>query len=295
MITVSSKMRLGAHMSIAGGVGEALRRGASVGCRTVQIFTKNNTRWEGRRPTADEQREFLAARHRLGIEPVFAHTSYLINLAAPDPLIRTRSIRAMIDEVERCEELELAYLVVHPGSHGGDGEETGLRRVSEALREILAATTGAACRILLESTAGQGASLGWRFEQLRAMLDGAARSERTGVCLDTSHLFAAGYDLRTPGAYAATIDEFDRLVGLSNLFAWHLNDSKKGLGSRVDRHEHIGKGLLGREAFRHLLTDPRMAGLPGVLETPKNKDCDEDRMNLAVLRRLQSGRKRLAR
>lgn len=282
-------------MSIAGGVAEALRRGASVGCQTVQIFTKNNNRWEGRRPTADERREFLAERRRLGLEPVFAHTAYLINLAAPDPLIRTRSIRAMIDEVERCEELELAYLVVHPGSHGGDGDEVGMRRVSEALREILGATAGAACRILLESTAGQGASLGWRFEQLRAMLDGTARPERTGVCLDTSHLFAAGYDFRTPDAYSATIDGFNRVVGLDNLYAWHLNDSKKPLGSRVDRHEHIGKGTLGREAFRNLLTDPRMAGLPGVLETPKNKDCDEDRVNLGVLRRLQAGRKRAAR
>ena len=289
------RMRLGAHMSIAGGVTEALRRGASVGCQTVQIFTKNNTRWDGKRPTAAEVREFLDLRDRLGIRPVFAHTSYLINLAAPDALIRTRSIRAMIDEVERCEELELAYLVVHPGSHGGDGEEVGMRRVADALREIATATPGARCRILLEATAGQGASLGWRFEQLRAMLDGAARPERTGVCLDTSHVFAAGYDLRSPETYQATIGEFDRVVGLSNLFAWHLNDSKKPLGSRVDRHEHIGKGTLGRPAFRHLLADPRMAGLPGVLETPKNKDCDEDRVNLAVLRRLRDGGKRPAR
>jgi deoxyribonuclease-4 len=282
-------------MSIAGGVVEALRRGASVGCQSVQIFTKNNTRWDGKRPTAAECREFCDERRRVGIEPVFAHTSYLINLAAPDAFIRTRSIRAMIDEVERCEDLQLVHLVVHPGSHGGDGEEAGLRRVADALREIVAATPGAACRVLLESTAGQGASLGWRFEQLRAMLDGAGQPERTGVCLDTSHLFAAGYDLRAPAAYQAAIDEFDRVVGLPNLFAWHLNDSKKPLGSRVDRHEHIGKGTLGRAAFRNLLTDPRMAGLPGVLETPKNKDCDEDRLNLAVLRRLRDGGKRPAR
>ncbi len=279
-------------MSIAGGVVEALRRGASVGCQTVQIFTKNNTRWDGKRPAASEIREFLGLRDRLGIHPLFAHTSYLINLAAPDALIRTRSIRAMIDEVERCEELELAYLIVHPGSHGGEGDEAGMQRVSDALREIVKATPGAACRILLESTAGQGASLGWRFEQLRSMLDGAARPERTGVCLDTSHIFASGYDLRTPETYRATIDKFDRVVGLSRLYAWHLNDSKKPLGSRVDRHEHIGKGTLGRQAFRNLLTDPRMAGLPGVLETPKNKDLDEDRVNLAVLRRLRDGGKR---
>lgn len=284
----AKRMRLGAHMSIEGSVANALRRGASVGCETIQIFTKNSNRWEGRRPSPADREEFADLRRRLRIHPILAHTSYLINLASADPLIRRRSVLALVDEIERCEELELSCLVVHPGAHGGAGMEEGIAWIGQGLREAAGATAGARCRILLETTAGQGTSIGHRFEQLRSILDQPGAAPDLGVCLDTNHIFAAGYDIRTPETCGQTLAEFDRVIGLGRLAALHLNDSKRELGSRVDRHEHIGKGFLGREAFRLLLVDPRLAGLPAVLETPKNRECDEDRINLRLLRRLRS-------
>jgi len=218
-----------------------------------------------------------------------AHDSYLINMCSGNPVLWKRSVDAMAEEMERCDALGIPALVAHPGAHGGDGEEAGLERLVRALDLLAERLPHARVRILLETTAGQGTALGHRFEHLRHVLERVRRPERVGVCLDTCHVFAAGYDLRTAAAYAQTLAEFDRVVGLARLGAVHLNDSKKDLGSRVDRHEHIGKGCLGLEAFRCLLNDPRLRGLPMVLETPKGDDLREDVENLERLRALLPG------
>jgi deoxyribonuclease-4 len=279
-------LRLGAHESIAGGLHRAFERGASTGCESLQIWVKNSRQWSGPPLTDETIRQFQAARRRTGITPVVAHAAYLINVASPDAALYRRSIRALMAEVERCEALDLPYLVLHPGSHTGAGVQTGLERVAAALGEIHAATPGYRTRILLETTAGQGTALGADFESLAYLLAEARHGERLGICLDTCHVFAAGYELRTPAGYAETMAAFDHVIGLDRLKAIHLNDSKHPLGSHKDRHEHIGKGHLGTESFRHLLNDERLAGLPGILETPKSKDLHEDRDNLAVLRAL---------
>ncbi len=282
-------MKLGAHMSIAGGVANALRRGADVGCETIQIFTKNNNRWQGKPITDGERADFLALRDRSGIAPVFAHTAYLINPAAPDPEVHERSLVALRDEVERCEALELSYLVLHPGAHKGEGESAGLARIARSLDRVHDETPGARVKILLETTAGQGTSLGHTFDQLRRIMTGVSRPERLGVCLDSCHVFAAGYDIRRRDGYEAMMDEFGTLIGFDNLRAIHLNDSRRECGSRVDRHDHIGQGVMGLAPFRFLVNDPRLEDVPGVLETPKNEACDEDRLNLKTLRELIDG------
>ncbi|MBE9471087.1 MAG: deoxyribonuclease IV, partial [Chloroflexi bacterium] len=212
--------------------------------------------------------------------------SYLLNLGTPDDTLWKRSRDTLIIELERCQALGVPYLVLHPGSHVGTGEEAGLARVAQALGEVHAATPGFRAQILLETTAGQGTNLGYRFEHLGWLLEHTPTGERMGVCLDTCHVFAAGYELRTPEGYAATMETFDRIVGLERLLALHLNDSKGDLGNRKDRHEHIGKGHIGLEGFRHVLNDSRLANLPGLLETPKSDDLHEDRENLVVLRSL---------
>lgn len=275
---------LGAHMSIAGGVDQAVARGKSIGCETVQIFTKSARQWRARPLTAEEVSRFKRAREESGISPVFAHTSYLINLGASDDDLWAKSTASFIEEMERCAALELPYLVTHPGA--GTQEEEGLDRIRVALDEILKRTEGSGVMILLETTAGQGATLGHRFEHLAWLIENCAHPERLGVCYDTCHTFAAGYDIRTPEAFAATFEAFNKIIGIDRLKAVHLNDSRGDLGSRVDRHEHIGKGKLGLEAFRLLLNDPRFRKLPMVLETPKGPDMKEDVENLAVLRSL---------
>jgi len=279
-------MRLGAHESIAGGLYRAFDRARSVGCETVQIFVKSNRSWAVKPLTDDDIARFKAKAAETGIQPVVGHTSYLLNLAAPGDDLWRRSLETLIVELERCEALEIPYLVLHPGSHVGAGEEAGLARVAEALGRVHAATPGFRAQILLETTAGQGTNLGYRFEHLAWLLENTPEGERLGVCLDTCHVFAAGYELRTEEGYEATMAAFDRLVGLSRLRAVHLNDSKGDLGSRKDRHEHIGQGFIGLEGFRRVLNDPRLAGLPGLLETPKSDDLHEDAENLAVLRSL---------
>lgn len=275
---------LGAHISIAGGVDQAIWRGKSIGCETVQIFTKSARQWQARPLTAEEISRFKRAREESGISPVFAHTSYLINLGASDNDLWAKSTASFIEEMERCAALELPYLVTHPGA--SMEEEEGLDRIRVALDEILKRTEGSGVMILLETTAGQGATLGNRFEHLAWLIENCAYPERLGVCYDTCHTFAAGYDIRTPEAFAATFKAFDQTVGIHRLKAVHLNDSRGDLGSRVDRHEHIGKGKLGLEAFRLLLNDPRFRKLPMILETPKGPDMKEDVENLAVLRGL---------
>lgn len=279
-------LRLGAHESIAGGVHKAFDRAQSVGCEAVQIFVKPNRSWAVKPLTEKAVGCFKTRAEETGIHPVVGHASYLLNLATPDRALWVRSRDMLVVELERCQALGASYLVLHPGAHVGAGEEAGLARVARALGEVHAATSGLDVGILLETTAGQGTSLGYRFEHLAWLIEHVSEGERLGVCFDTCHVFAAGYELRTSEGYAATMEMFDRVVGLKWLRAVHLNDSKGALGSRKDRHEHIGAGAIGLQGFRHVLNDPCLAGLPGLLETPKSDDLHEDRENLALLRSL---------
>jgi deoxyribonuclease-4 len=279
-------MRLGAHESIAGGLYKAFDRAQSVGCDAVQIFVKPNRAWAVKPLTEEDVARFKAKAEETAIQPVVGHASYLLNLASPKDDLWKKSCDTLVVELERCEALDVGWLVLHPGSHVGSGEETGLARVARGLGEVHAATPGFCAQILLENTAGQGTNLGYSFEHLAWLIEHTPGGERLGVCLDTCHAFAAGYELRTLEGYGATMAAFDSIVGLERLKAIHLNDCKGDLGSRKDRHEHIGKGFIGLEGFRHVLNDPRLAGLPGLLETPKSDDLHEDRENLAVLRSL---------
>lgn len=279
-------MRFGAHMSIAGGVDRAVDRAAQVDCDSVQIFTKNNNQWRAKPIPPEQVERFTQRLAETGIGPVVAHDSYLINLASQDYELWEKSIEAFRVELERCDVLGVPYLVTHPGSHGGAGEEVGIRRVAEALDRVHAALPDQRVMTLLEITAGQGNTLGDRFEELAGIRALVAAPELVGYCFDTCHAFAAGYELRTAEGYAETMEAFDRVLGLENLRAFHLNDSKRDLGSRIDRHDHIGQGVIGLEGFRHVVNDPRFVDLPGLLETPKSEDLHEDAENLARLRAL---------
>jgi deoxyribonuclease-4 len=278
---------LGAHESIAGGMFKAFDRAQSVGCESVQIFVKSNRSWAVKPLTDEDVERFRARAEESGIQPVVGHASYLLNLGTPDEELWLKSRDMLIIELKRCEELGVSSLVLHPGAHVGAGEEVGLRRVAQALGQVHAATPGFSAQILLETTAGQGTSLGYSFDHLAWLLSHTPEGERLGVCLDTCHVFAAGYELRTLEGYADTIETFDHVIGLDRLQAIHLNDSKGDLGSRKDRHEHIGKGHIGLDGFRHVMNDARLAGLPGLLETPKREDLREDRENLETLRSLR--------
>ena len=281
--------RLGAHMSISGGLKNAFDRGREVGCDAIQIFTKNASQWKAKPITSDDAREFLDTQDQTGITPAFAHDSYLINLASPDPVLHEKSIAAFKIEMERAELLKLPLLVMHPGSHVGSGEEEGLKKIAESFNRLHSECPDLKLKVALETTAGQGTNLGYRFEHLRQIIDQVEEPDRLAVCLDTCHVFAAGYDISTPSGYEAVMEEFDRVIGRSRLAAFHLNDAKKGLGSRVDRHEHIGHGALGLEAFRCLVNDPRLIDVPMALETKKGTDdtgTDWDVVNLRVLRDL---------
>jgi deoxyribonuclease-4 len=274
-------------MSIAGGIDLAPLRGKEVGCRTIQLFTKSSNQWRARPLPPEEIERYRANLRAAGIAPAVAHDSYLINLASTDAGLHRRSMTAFLEELERAEALGIRYLVTHPGAHMGAGEGIGLRRLSNSIRELLKQTAGCRVQVVIETAAGQGTSLGHRFEQIALLLDQIGVPERTGVCLDTCHIFAAGYDIRSPAGYADVIGAFDEVVGIPHLKVIHLNDSKRELGCRVDRHEHIGKGAIGPEAFRCLLTDPRLKGIPMILETPKDDDfAVADRRNLDALRRL---------
>src|SRR5882724_3334642 len=283
---------IGAHMSIAGGLHHALERGREVGCGAVQIFLKNQRRWAARPLGTDEIRMFQAVHRQTGIRHVFAHSSYLINLATPDPASWAQAVTAFADELERAEALGLSCVVIHPGSHMGAGLEAGLGRVTAALDDTLARTRGYRVRVALENTAGAGNSVGRTFGELASLIERAARPEGIGVCVDTCHLFAAGYDLRTEAGYRRAMAECEATVGRRRVLAFHLNDAKATLGSGLDRHEHIGRGFLGVAPFRFLLNDRRFARVPKVLETPKEPEPTADLRNLAVLRRL---RRRLGR
>ncbi len=279
-------MRLGAHMSIAGGVENAVLRGQSVGCEAIAMFTKNNNQWKAKALTKEDADKFNAALIETGVRPVVAHTSYLINLASPDAALWKKSIASMEDELKRCELLGIPYLVLHPGSHMGKGVDWGVNRVAEAFNRMHEKLPNLGVMTLLEHTAGQGNHLGHLFEELAQMCELIVEKKRVGVCVDSCHLFAAGYDLRKPDTYADVFNRFDDIVGIKHLKAWHLNDCKAELGARVDRHDHIGKGKLGKAAFKNIVNDPRWRDLPGVLETPKGEDMQEDKVNLRVLRGL---------
>jgi deoxyribonuclease IV len=271
-------------MSISGGVEKAVLRGQEVGCETMQIFTKNSNQWKAKPLPTREVTAFRQACQSAGIGPVVAHSAYLINLAAPDEALYKKSIEAFLDELQRCEWLGIPYLVVHPGAHMGAGESPGLQRIAAAIDRIHGATASNQVTMVLEVTAGQGTALAYKFEHFAALLDQVDAPNRLGFCLDTCHLLAAGYDFRTRQGYDQMMEAWEALVGIGRIRVIHLNDSKKDLGSRVDRHEHIGQGYIGTQGFEFLLNDPRLAELPMVLETPKDDNADV--RNLATLRRL---------
>jgi deoxyribonuclease IV len=283
---------LGAHQSISGGYYRSVEIAAECGCDCVQLFTKNNNQWKAKALTDDDATKFQEALKRLNIAHPLAHDSYLINLAAPDDELWRKSIEAHAVELLRAEHLGIPYAVLHPGAFTTSSEEAGLKRIVQALDEIHDKVGKLNVCTLLENTAGQGSTLGWRFEHLAAILESVKQPTRLGVCIDTCHLLAAGYPISTPKDYEATIKSLDKIIGLKLVKAIHLNDSKRELGSRVDRHEHIGQGKIGLEGFRLLLNDPRFANVPMYLETPKEDEHSEpngatlDKMNLATLRGL---------
>jgi deoxyribonuclease-4 len=283
-----SKRTFGSHMSIAGGCDRAVRAAKAVGFETVQLFTKNNNQWNAPPIGDDHVAAFRAALEETGVTDPVAHTSYLINLASPDGGLWEKSIEALVVEVERCAALGIPDLVVHPGAHMGAGEKRGVLRIAKALDKVHRRTKGSLVTIDLETTAGQGTNLGYRFEHLRDILDRVGQPERLGVCVDTCHIFAAGYSLASKEEYDETIEQLEGYVGLGRLRAWHLNDSCRECGSRVDRHAGIGAGHMGLEPFRHLVNDPRFHHLPMILETPKGVDQGEDldARNLSTLRQL---------
>ncbi len=275
-------MILGAHRSVAGGAWKAAESGRDIGCDAIQVFSRAPSRWEGKPIAKEEAAKFRQACQEFGLQPV-AHDIYLTNLASPNDQIYSKSIVSFKDEIMRCEQLGIPYLVTHCGSHDGSGEEAGINRVAEALKDCIDTSASDSVCILLEGTAGQGAALGWRFEQLAAMLDLTERPDRTGVCLDTCHLYAAGYNIRDEEGFAQTFADFDRIVGMNRLKAIHANDCKKGLGSRVDRHEFIGQGKLGDNAFRLLVNDARFSQIPIILETPDLEKHQEELIHLRSL------------
>ena len=286
----STRDLLGAHMSIAGGLHLALTRGRDVGCSVVQIFLKNQRQWTARPYTDSEVREFRAAWKATGVRVVFAHANYLINLATPVAAEWRRAVDVFHDELERAEALGLPFVVIHPGSHRAAGLDEGIRRVARAIDVLHDRMRGERVRIVLENTAGGGATIGRSFEELAAVVGTVREPDRVGVCLDTCHLFAAGYDIRTPDGYESTIGRCRRLLGLRRVRAFHLNDAKQPLGSGLDRHEKIGRGHLGVEPFRRLMNDRRFARVPMALETPKDPEPRADREALALLRRLRRPR-----
>ena len=280
------ELPVGAHQSIAGGTPRAVERAVDAGCRTLQIFVKNNSRWIGKEIVDAEAGAFRRAVRGAALPHVVAHTSYLINLASPFRALRLQSIGSLVDEVVRCRRLGIRDLVLHPGSHGGAGEAAGVKRLAASLDEVFRRTEGDRVRILLETAAGQGSAIGYRFAHLRDVLAAVREPSRVAVCLDTCHVHAAGYDLVSPEGYESTVAELDRTIGIRRLRAIHVNDSKNPRGARVDRHQHIGQGAIGDAGFRHLMRDARLAGVPKFLETPKDEDLAADRLNLAALRRL---------
>ena len=273
-------------MSIRGGVSLAIERARSIRCTAMQMFVKNNMQWFARPLTREEIRAFLNHVQRGELLSVFGHANYLINLAATNPQFHANSIRALAEELVRADQLELPFLVLHPGAHLGAGEEAGLEKIVDSVDAVFRRIPKVRTKIALETTAGQGSCIGHRFEHLAHIIANAREPGRLRVCLDTAHLFAAGYEVGSEPGVRKVFREFDRVIGRSRLVAIHVNDSKTGRGSRVDRHEHIGKGRIGLDAFRFIMRSPRFRKIPKVLETPKGKDLAEDVINLKTLRAL---------
>ena len=279
-------MLLGAHVSTSGGLLTAAAHGRAIGAEAVQIFTRNQVQWKARPVSADEAAAFRASLVDSGVRMVVSHGSYLVNLASPKADVLAKSRDAFLAEMERCDALGIPYLIFHPGAHMGEGDEAGLAAVAASLDHVLERADGLDVMPLLEVTAGQGSYVGHRFEHLASILGRVGRPERLGVCLDTCHLLAAGYDIATAAGYEETLADFDRVVGIQTIRALHLNDAKKGLGSRLDRHEAIGEGCLGLEAFRRIMNDSRFEGIPMILETPG--ELDGWRKEIALLRSLRT-------
>lgn len=276
----------GAHTSIAGGISTAIDRADKLGFTAIQIFTKNNNRWNAKPLSEDDAKSFKSKWEDSNIQFIVAHDSYLINLCAQEKVLLKKSRLAFTDELERCGVLGIPNLNFHPGAHGGQGEKDGLKIIAESINIAHEKTDGLKVSSMLETTAGQGTSLGYKFEQLAKIIEMVDNKERMSVCIDTAHVFAAGYDLRSSEAYEHVMKEFDDTIGLDKLKCFHINDSKKELGSKVDRHEHIGKGFIGIEGFANLMNDNKLKRVPKILETPKGKDQKEDIENLAVLKNL---------
>jgi deoxyribonuclease-4 len=283
-------MLFGSHMSAAGGPSRAIERARDAGCDSLQIFVKNNMQWAGQPFASAEVARFKELWRETGIGPIFGHTGYLINIAAPASPNRDRSLESLAQEIQFAAQLGLPFLVLHPGAHLGAGESSGLAQAVAGLDEVFAVTARLKVRIALEITAGQGTCLGSKVEHLAAILDRSAHPRRLGICLDTAHLFAAGYPIHNPRGWRDLIRQVEKMIGLDQILAFHLNDSKTAFGSRVDRHAHIGEGQIGREGFRHIVRDKRFASVPGCLETPKSAGLQEDVKNLAVLRELAAGK-----
>lgn len=273
-------------MSISGGAFNALLYGEELGCTTIQIFTKNNNQWKAKELTSDDVKRFVENQKKTKISPVVGHNGYLINLASPKENVYDLSMESMYVELKRAELLGLPYLVIHPGSHLGSGEKKGMMKIARSLDRLHRRTKGFKVKICLETTAGQGSAIGYRFEHLAEIIERVKENDRLGVCYDTCHTFAAGYDIRTKKAYQSTFKEFDRIIGFSRLKVIHVNDSLKDLDSRVDRHQHIGEGKIGLGGFRLLMNDKRWAKIPKILETPKEGETEKDMRNLKVLRSL---------
>jgi deoxyribonuclease IV len=276
---------LGAHESVAGGLHLVFERIERVGGEALQIFTRNQRQWQPAELTVEEIELFRKAHEECGSMPVASHASYLVNLATGKDELLEKSVYNLAMELTRCDQLGIPYVVLHPGSHGGDGVELGLDRFTRGLDRAI--ERGAvAVQVLVETTAGQGTGLGCNFEELAYILNNTKFPHLVGVCVDTCHIFAAGYELRSTSGYEATVGALERVVGLNKIRFFHLNDSKKELGSRVDRHEHIGKGVIGLAGFKNLLNDKRFAELPMTIETPKSDSLAEDRQNLEILHSL---------
>lgn len=279
-------MKFGAHESIAGGVFNAISRGQTATCDTIQMFNKSNAQWKAKALSADEIDKYFALIEETGITVACSHSSYLINLASPDKALNKKSMLALKEEVERCNVLKIPNLVFHPGAHVGSGLENGITSIADNINRIFDSIKDNTVTLCLETTAGQGSTIGVTFEELAAIMAQVEDKEHVGVCVDSCHIFAAGYPISDPKEYKQTMKQFEDVIGLDKLRVFHLNDSKKEFGSRRDRHEHIGKGFIGLEGFRNIVNDKRLKHIPMVLETPKGDDLQEDIENLKVLRSL---------
>lgn len=287
--TKSKEPLIGAHMSIAGGTFNAILHAEEAGCFCVQLFVKSSNQWRAKPLDDEEVERFHTERKRTKIGPAVAHSSYLINIASPEDALYKQSRAALLEEYRRCDRLGIEYLVFHPGAHKGSGVETGIARIARAMDWVLHEAPDATPMLLLETTAGAGSHIGSTFEELRAILDALEAGDRAAVCLDTCHVFAAGYDIRTEQTYKETMARFDEILGRDRLKAIHCNDSKYDFDTHKDRHEHLGDGFIGEEAFGFLMRDAKLTRVPKILETPKDEAGENDQRNLDLLRKLAAG------